>query len=176
MNDQTHPGPATPPPDPMQPIDDIITATRIVVTETYHRPPPDSAIILSLATQVYLHRKALTHTAERLAVAEKALKEAEKSLVFWKDGCPPHPYDKEWFLARTKFGDRVVLTALPEEFSYDFKTADETYMKKENIIKWAQFPNSEFRTPLEDAEKEIAELRTAITRPSNEQNTEGNRS
>lgn len=62
----------------------------------------------------------------------------------WHKGVPPHPFDKEWFIAQTTYGDRVVLMALPEEFSYDFKTADETYWKKDKIKCWMQFPDSSY--------------------------------
>lgn len=65
----------------------------------------------------------------------------------WRDGCPSHPWDKEWFIAETTYGDRVVLTALPEEYSYDFKTADETYLKRGLIKRWMQFPDSGYIAP-----------------------------
>ncbi len=78
----------------------------------------------------------------------------------WHGGFPPHPWDKEWFIALTTYGDRVVLKALPEEYTYDFKTADDTYIKKEKIAKWMQFPDSNYialEQPLLelDAAKEI---------------------
>jgi hypothetical protein len=60
----------------------------------------------------------------------------------WHDGVPPKPWCEEWFIAETTFNDRVVLKALPEEFAYDFKTADETYIKKDKIKRWMQFPDS----------------------------------
>jgi hypothetical protein len=63
----------------------------------------------------------------------------------WIDGVPPHPYDKEWFIAKTTYGDKVVLTALPEEYAYDFKTADDTYIKADKIKCWMQFPDSEYK-------------------------------
>lgn len=62
----------------------------------------------------------------------------------WRDGAPPHPWSDEWFLAETVYGDRVVLKALPSEYAYDFKTADETYIKSDKIKRWAQFPDSDF--------------------------------
>lgn len=62
----------------------------------------------------------------------------------WIDGYPNKIYASEWFIAQTKNRERVVLTALPEEYAYDFKTADETYIKKENIVRWMQFPDSQF--------------------------------
>lgn len=62
----------------------------------------------------------------------------------WRPGAPPHPWDTEWFVAETTYGDRVVLVALPEDYFYDFKTADETHIKRDKIKCWAQFPDSEF--------------------------------
>lgn len=62
----------------------------------------------------------------------------------WHDGYPDKCYGSEWFIAVTIHGDKVVLRALPEEWTYDYKTADETYIKKETIKKWAQFPESNF--------------------------------
>lgn len=64
---------------------------------------------------------------------------------YWHDGSPPNPYDKEWFIAWTTYGERVVLKALDKEFhSYDFTTADKTYIKRESIKRWMQFPDSEY--------------------------------
>jgi len=71
----------------------------------------------------------------------------------WTPGYPKHPWDKEWFIAMTTYGDRVVLTALPEEYTYDFKTADETYMKKESIKAWMQFLDSEYVDPRTETEE-----------------------
>ena len=65
----------------------------------------------------------------------------------WRKGPPPKPWAEEWFIAETIYRDRVVLTALPEEYSYDFKTADETYMKAENVKRWMQFPDSGYIAP-----------------------------
>lgn len=62
----------------------------------------------------------------------------------WHDGAPPKPWCDEWFIAQTTYGDRVVLTALPEEWTYDFKTADDTYIKADKIKRWMQFPDSQF--------------------------------
>lgn len=96
--------------------------------------------------------------ADLRAVIEQHKHEAVASV--WNKGFPPHPYDKEWFIAKTKHGDRVVLKALPEEYSYDFKTADETYMKKEIIVGWMQFPDTEFK-PFQQPDI-IAELVKAL--------------
>lgn len=83
----------------------------------------------------------------------------------WHDGVPPKPWREEWFIAETTFNDRVVLKALPEEFAYDFKTADETYIKKDKIKRWMQFPDSGYILPA--TENALAEenrvLREALT-------------
>lgn len=71
----------------------------------------------------------------------------EQLKLEWRDGYPPHPWDKEWFIAMTTFGDRVVLKALPKEYTYDFKTADDTFIMKDKIKKWMQFPDSEYIAP-----------------------------
>ena len=76
-----------------------------------------------------------------------------KELLKWHKGEPPHPYNKEWFIAKTIYGERFVLKALPAEFAYDYKTADETYIKKENIACWMQFPDSEY-IPFDEASNE----------------------
>jgi hypothetical protein len=60
----------------------------------------------------------------------------------WHEGEPPHPWKQEWFIAETTYGDRVVLKSLPEDFTYDYKTADETYIKADRIKRWMQFPDS----------------------------------
>lgn len=65
----------------------------------------------------------------------------------WYEGAPPKPWSEGWFIAITSFGDRVVLRALPEEYAYDFKTADETYIKRDRIVRWMPFPDREFVPP-----------------------------
>jgi len=79
--------------------------------------------------------------------SELAKPEEGPAAHIWLNGYPTHPWDKEWFIAQTTSGERVVLKALPKEYSYDFKTADETYIKKENIARWMQFPDSEYAEP-----------------------------
>lgn len=73
-----------------------------------------------------------------------ALPASEQPQAAWSDGVPPHPFDKEWFIAKLDNGQKVVLKALPEEYSYDFRTADETYFKSFRIKCWMQFPESEY--------------------------------
>lgn len=76
---------------------------------------------------------------------EAQLTTAQQSAqVEWLDGEPPFPWCDEWFIAVTAYGDKVVLTALPKEHTYDYKTADNTYFKADKIAKWAQFPDSEY--------------------------------
>lgn len=67
----------------------------------------------------------------------------------WMDGAPTKPFCDEWFIAETTYGDRVVLRALPEEYAYDFKTADETYFKADKIKRWMQFPDSTYKSATE---------------------------
>ncbi len=78
----------------------------------------------------------------------------------WIPGEPPHPWKTEWFIAKTTYGDRVVLIALPEEFTYDYKTADETYIMADKIECWMQFPDTEYKpaTSPPDTAAQIAEL------------------
>jgi hypothetical protein len=63
----------------------------------------------------------------------------------WNEGEPPKPWRGEWFIAETIHGDRVVLRSLPEEWTYDYTTADDTYLMAKNIKRWMQFPDSQFR-------------------------------
>lgn len=65
----------------------------------------------------------------------------------WISGEPPKPWRDEWFIAKTIHGDKVVLRSLPEEWSYDYTTADHTYMISANIVCWMQFPDSDFIMP-----------------------------
>jgi len=73
--------------------------------------------------------------------------EPEAEPVAWFDGEPPKPYGREWFIAETTYGDKVVLKALPDDYSYDYKTADETYIKADKIKRWMQFPDSNYCPP-----------------------------
>lgn len=99
-------------------------------------------------------------------ISEAVEAEAVRRTNAWIDGLPPHPWTKEWFIAILNDGDKVVLTALPEEYSYDYKTADDTYFKKEKIVKWMQFPNSSYVSYAEDKSATqsalIVELREAL--------------
>lgn len=82
-----------------------------------------------------------------LKTENEKLKEENKQLLIpaiWHEGCPDKVYGSEWFIALTTFGERVVLKALPEEYSYDYKTADDTYMMATKIKCWMQFPDSQF--------------------------------
>lgn len=71
----------------------------------------------------------------------------EDAQPVWVYGVPTKHHAKEWFIAETTFGDRVVLTALPEEYNYDFRTADETYIKADCIKRWMPFPDSQYLFP-----------------------------
>lgn len=92
-------------------------------------------------------------SADRIiAAAQARVKELEAQLEtsaqpVWYSGSPPFPQDQEWFIALTKYGDKVILRALPEDYAYDYTTADHTYMKRENVIRWRQFPDCEYLPP-----------------------------
>ena len=63
----------------------------------------------------------------------------------WNDGVPDKTYGSEWFIAKlTEGGRKVVLRALYDEHSYDYTTADETYVMASRVAKWMQFPDSNF--------------------------------
>jgi hypothetical protein len=80
----------------------------------------------------------------------------------WHDGEPPKPQRDEWFIAETIYGDRVCLKALPEDWTYDYKTADETYIMARNIKRWMRFPDSHFIEPAPGAaEARVASLEGA---------------
>jgi len=74
----------------------------------------------------------------------KASLTVEKAALDWHEGEPPRPWRDEWFIAKTIRGDRVVLRSLPEDWTYDYTTADETYIMAKNIRCWMQFPDSQF--------------------------------
>lgn len=102
--------------------------------------------------------------------ARKIIEAALESEQTWFDGYPTKFRAEEWFIAITTYGDRVVLRALPEEYSYDFKTADETYIMRDKIAKWMPFPDSEYISPAAKllkseravSDKIIRELETII--------------
>lgn len=79
----------------------------------------------------------------------RALREAQHAPEGgeWIDGAPTGFRASEWFIARLKDGTRAVLRALPEEYTYDFKSADETYYKQDWVVKWMPFPDSAFLPP-----------------------------
>lgn len=111
---------------------------------------------MSAATAIAIERMGLRIVAleaecTRLGEANRVLEtkvaleraEAKKAVAWlWRDGEPPFPWKEEWFIAETIHGERVVLRALPKEYSYDYTTADKTFTKAKNIKRWAQFPDS----------------------------------
>ena len=110
------------------------------------------------------HRVADIQQLEAARAADKARiaeLEAEKARCFipegvWHEGCPRHPYGSEWFIAKLDNGQRVVLKELPEEHSYDYRTADETYYSAYRIAAWMQFPDSQYVAALAQQGKESA--------------------
>lgn len=103
-----------------------------------------------------------THGADGESRAHGESEKAMKPVGQWYEGEPPHPWRCEWFIAQTIHGDKVVLRSLPEEHTYDYKTADETYMVAKNIKLWMQFPDSEFLPYTLSGDEEIEVVREAI--------------
>jgi hypothetical protein len=86
--------------------------------------------------------------ADAIISLRQSIEQAEKQEpVAWNEGYPTKHYAEEWFIAETSYGDRVVLKALPENYGYDFMTADDSYLKKEKVTRWMQFPDSEYAPP-----------------------------
>lgn len=106
------------------------------------------AVVFGERPPVSLILKSEAEMLERALSALRAQPPArEDAQPVWVDGVPTKHHAKEWFIAETTFGDRVVLTALPEEYTYDFKTADETYIKADRIKRWMPFPDSQYLFP-----------------------------
>jgi hypothetical protein len=101
-------------------------------------------------------REVVCAALSRLEASQPASSGSEAKPV-WQDGIPPKPWSGEWFIAETTFGDRVVLRSLPEEYTYDFQTADETYIKADRIKRWMQFPDSAYLFPGEAPPSPAAE-------------------
>jgi hypothetical protein len=112
----------------------------------------------STITRTASHADRVSNPAALPGIAEPV--EADELKLKWRDGAPPHPWEKEWFIAETTYGDRVVLKALPEEYTYDFKTADDTYIKRDKIKRWMQFPDSFYIAP--EADPPLSDLRGEI--------------
>lgn len=101
--------------------------------------------------------RALLEAEQRIAKQREEIERLKVPEV-WHDGAPPKPFSGEWFIAVTVHGERFVLRELPEEYTYDFKTADETYIKRDRIKRWMQFPDSVFVAYSKEAESQSATL------------------
>lgn len=112
--------------------------------------------------------QALKAQVEQLAAENAGLKEQVRALAAdnsalinssvcaLQDGRPLHGfYASEWFIAKLKNGEYAALKALPEEYSYDYRTNDGTYYTKDWVVVWMQTPDTEYRpnvkTPATDA-------------------------
>lgn len=93
----------------------------------------------------------ITALRARLEAVEKE-RDALKVVQCWTAGEPPKYLRGEWFIAKSKHKDRVVLRALSEENSYDYTTADGTYIVAENVVAWMQFPDSNYISYVEGGE------------------------
>lgn len=80
--------------------------------------------------------------------------------VQWFKGTPPHPHGDEWFIAKTKNREKVVLRSLGDGNSYDYETADGTYIVADHVVEWMQFPDSSYTPYTPDDE---LRMRCSIT-------------
>ena len=90
------------------------------------------------------------------ALAAENLALINSSVSTLQDGRPPHGfYASEWFIAKLKNGQYAALKSLPEGYSHDYRTNDETYYTKDWVVGWMQTPDTEYRpnveTPATDA-------------------------
>lgn len=128
----------------------VYQAARALLSQEAERTPTYNEIVKKLGARLAELLDADHFNECESLLLELLKKESAASAVpalEWRNGEPPHPWREEWFIAETIYDDRVVLKALPEEYSYQYKTADETYMIAKNIKRWMQFPDSEFISP-----------------------------
>lgn len=129
--------------------------------------------LISREKLIKLLQYTVSGNADELRSAEQTIaeKDAEISKT-WTIGYPDKIRGNEWFIAILKDGTKAVLKALTEEYSHDFKTADETYYTKDWVIKWMQFPNSNYisfvNEKLTSAHDIIGELKKALWNYSSE--------
>ena len=93
----------------------------------------------------------LQSAESELSTLRAELDKLKEQVHVWSDGAPQNSWYEESFIAILDTGARVVLKALPEEYAYDFTTADGTYYKSWRIKKWMQFPDSEFKSLVDPA-------------------------
>lgn len=87
-----------------------------------------------------------THGPALLAsLSATAAGDAKDGYFVWHQGSPRSFWGEEWFIAKLDDGDHVVLRSLPEEWTYDFTTADHTYYKAARIKQWMQFDTSQYK-------------------------------
>lgn len=87
---------------------------------------------------------ALKEQVRALAADNSAL--INSSVCTLQDGRPLHGfYASEWFIAKLKNGEYAALKALPEEYSYDYRTNDGTYYTRDWVVGWMQTPDTEYR-------------------------------
>jgi len=100
--------------------------------------------ILALGARIDGLRTRLAAANETIAKLREAATNEQDHICEWVNGEPSNVYRSEWFIAETTYGDRVVLRELPEDWAYDYTTADGTYLAARKIKRWMQFPDSEF--------------------------------
>ncbi|MCW9471291.1 hypothetical protein ORL24_11080, partial [Klebsiella grimontii] len=94
--------------------------------------------------QLAAENVALKEQVRALAADNSAL--INSSVCTLQDGRPLHGfYASEWFIAKLKNGEYAALKALPEEYSYDYRTNDGTYYTRDWVVGWMQTPDTEYR-------------------------------
>jgi hypothetical protein len=145
---------------------------KIEELKSYREPTGGVVVNNSPYSTKYVIDFLLSELAAEVKKREEA--EATLALTQWVEGEPPKPFRDEWFIAITTWGDKVVLRSLPEEYTYDYKTADDTYMKADKIKKWMQFPDSSFvpfaKSALAEAERRGMAKDAALAKIADAQN------
>ena len=105
---------------------------------------PDGVDLQDWVKQLAAENVGLNEQVRALAADNSAL--INSSVCALQDGRPPHGfYASEWFIAKLKNGEYAALKALPEEYSYDYRTNDGTYYTKDWVVGWMQTPDTEYR-------------------------------
>lgn len=129
---------------------DMTAEQAITELSAFHVNSESGLHLLSVISQALL-------TAAPAPADEPA--EHQQAPCEWNNGEPSRVYRDEWFIAKMVCGRTVVARSLPEDHSYDYTTADETYFRADRITRWMQLPNSEFVSP---AQYELATLRERV--------------
>jgi len=141
-------------------VDKWLSQQGLILTD-----PPKEAEASKLVHALLKERDELKaqqeKTTDRLNLTQAKLDSLLTSS--WREGEPDKVSGSEWFIAETEWKARVVLRRLDDDNSYDYMTAEETYVTSERakIVKWMQFPDSHFLPP-DCLSKRVAELKAMV--------------